>query len=310
MTTTLRETPTLDARETFYSLVPELLRQDDRLAVVTAEIGKSQIVDATPESDRGRIINVGIREQLAISVAGGLALAGVRPLVHTFPPFLIERPYEQIKLDIDHQGVGAVLVSGLGSYGAPTAGQTHFGHRDVTLLDSLDNWTVHVPGHPAEAEILLRRAIRGDDRVYVRLDPVANSRPIPDIGDGTMRVLRQGNTGTVIAVGPTADRVLAATEGRDLTVLYAATIRPFDADTLLNTLSEPDILVVEPYQERTSVPVIGEALRHVRARIDGVGVRREELRRYGTIEDHDHAHGLDITGIRRRTDAFFTQSAG
>jgi len=84
-------------------------------------------------------------------VTGGLALTGVRPIAHTFGAFLIERPFEQVKLDLGHQDVGAILVSAGGSYGWPGGGETHFGHRDVALLDTLAGWTVHVPGHPDEA---------------------------------------------------------------------------------------------------------------------------------------------------------------
>ena len=107
------------------------------------------------------MINVGIREQLLVSTGAGLALAGLRPIVHTFPSFLVERGFEQIKLDFFHQDVGGVLVSYGASYDMPTAGRTHQSPGDVALIDSLPGWTVHVPGHPAEARRLLLESIPG-----------------------------------------------------------------------------------------------------------------------------------------------------
>ncbi|MDQ2790009.1 MAG: transketolase [Pseudonocardiales bacterium] len=309
MTTT---TPTVDAitaaedqRERFYRLIPGLLREDPRLALVLAEIGAGYLdpVATAPAADR--VINVGIREQLMLGVAGGLALTGMRPIVHTFPPFLIERPFEQVKLDLGHQGLGAVLVSAGGSYGWPGGGQTHFGHRDVALLDTLDGWTVHVPGHPAEVDTLLRQAVASQGRVYLRLDNSGNAHP-HDVHTGQMEVLRHGNAGTVVAVGPMADRVLAATAHRDVTVLYAATVRPFDADRLRGTLTEPDVVIVEPYLAGTSTAQVSQALRGVRHRLLALGVGQAELRRYGTTTDHDAAHGLDVSGLRRSIDAFLT----
>jgi transketolase len=293
-----------DQRERFYRLALDLLRADPRLALVLADIGVGYLdKDAvTPVADR--VINVGIREQLMIGVAGGLALAGLRPIVHTFPPFLLERPFEQVKIDLDHQAVGAVLVSAGASYAWPGGGQTHFGHRDVALLDTLDGWTVHVPGHPDEVEALLRQAVAGAGRVYLRLDSVSNSRPLAE-ADGRLHVVRRGGRGTVIAVGPMLDRVLAATAGRDLTVSYAATVRPFDSEGLRAIVTEPDIAIVEPYLAGTSVGAVATTMHAMRHRVLGLGVGHRDLRRYGTVADHDAAHGLDAAGLRRSLDEFF-----
>ena len=82
------------------------------------------------------MINVGIREQAMIGIAGGLALAGYRPVAHTYAPFLVERPFEQIKVGLEHQDVGAVLVSIGGSYDDLPRGRTHQSPGDVALLDT------------------------------------------------------------------------------------------------------------------------------------------------------------------------------
>ena len=113
-------------------------------------------------------------------------------------------------------------------------------------------------------------------------------------------MLRTGSAGTVLAVGPMADAVLAATAGLDVTVLYATTIRPFDARTLRATLSNPDVVLVEPYLAGTSVPFVAEALSDIPHRVLALGVGRQELRRYGTPAEHIAAHGLDAVGLRAR----------
>jgi len=224
--------------------------------------------------------------------------------VHTFPPFLIERPFEQVKLDLGHQGVGAILVSSGGSYGWPQGGETHFGQRDVALLDTLSGWTVHVPGHVDEVDWMLHSATATDDCVYIRLDGVCNERP-HGRPDGTFTVLQQGNSGTVISVGPMTDRVLAAASGRDVTVLHASTIRPFDSRTLRATLTAPDVMIVEPYLAGTSVLQVDRALADVRHRVSGVGVEPGERRKYGTVAEHDRANGLDVDGLSRSMSDFF-----
>lgn len=283
-------------RETFVDTVSGALDLDPRLAVVTADISATAFDDARARHPH-RVLNVGIREQAMVGIAGGLALTGMRPVVHTYTPFLVERPFEQIKLDLGHQDVGAVLVSIGGSYDDPVWGRTHQGPGDVALLDTLPGWTVHVPGHRDEVAPLLRDAIAGDGRVYLRLSSRENSAPLP--ATGRFSVVRTGTRGVVVAVGPTLANVLAATEGEDVTVLYASTVRPFDHAGLRQAVGErANVVLVEPYLAGTSAHEVARALEDVPHRLRSVGVRRDaELRAYGTAEEHDVWHGLDARGI-------------
>jgi transketolase len=117
-------------------------------------------------------------------------------------------------------------------------------------------------------------------------------------------VLRLGTAGTVIAVGPLADEVVAATLGLDVTVLYAATVRPFDGATLRDTLRAPDVVLVEPYLAGTSSAEVARALPGTRHRVLGLGVGRTELRRYGTAAEHERVHGLDAASLRAAITGF------
>lgn len=292
-------------RERFVTVTTELLDENPRLAVVLAAIS-ADLFRPARRRHPDRVIDVGIREQLLVSVAGGLALAGLRPIAHTFASFLLERPFEQVKLDINHQSVGAILVSAGASYDVASGGRTHQAPGDIALLDTLPGWTVHVPGHPDEVEHLVRRAAAESGPVYLRLSTRANEKPFPagPGDDGGFAVLRRGARGTVIAVGPLADATLAATRDLDVTVLYAATVRPFDVQAVRATLGAPAFVLVEPYLAGTSVPALTAALASVPHRVLGVGVGREELRRYGSPADHEAAHGLDAGSLRATIAAF------
>ncbi|MGW1001852.1 transketolase family protein [Streptomyces sp. NPDC002520] len=292
-------------RDRFAPVVSRLLDEDPRVAVVLAEIGKDGFAEAARRHP-DRVINVGIREQLLVGAAAGMALTGLRPVVHTFASFLVERPFEQVKLDLGHQDAGAVLVSAAASFDWPAGGFTHMAPGDVALLDTLDGWTAHVPGHPDEAETLLRHAVAaGDDKVYVRLSVQANLQAREVDGERLLTV-REGRAGVVLAVGPVLDAVLAATEGLDVTVLYATTVRPFDAAGLRRATEAAgtDVVLVEPYLAGTSTAAVSEALADVPHRVLGLGVGRRELRRYGTLEEHVAAHGLDAKSLRERVGAF------
>src|SRR5690242_1656441 len=278
-------------RDTFITTTTALLDEDPRTALVLADISAAQFRPAMRRHP-DRVINVGIREGLMAGVAGGLALTGLRPYLHSYAPFLIDRAYEQIKLDLGHQDAGAVLVSIGASYDASGEGYTHQSPGDVALLDTLEGWTVHVPGHPDEVATLLRRAAGNDDRIYVRLSEQENSRAFAPTG--RLQVVRRGAAGTpvVLAVGPVLDPVLTAVEGRDVTVAYTMTPRPLDAAGLRELVSR-DVVLVEPYLAGTSSHVVAAALADLPHRALHLGVRRHEIRRYGSPADHARAHGLD-----------------
>jgi transketolase len=287
-------------RETFLRTAGALLDEDPRTALVLADIsvaGLEQAARAHPD----RVLNVGIREQLMVGVAGGLALSGLRPIAHSYATFLVDRAYEQIKLDLDHQGVGAVLVSVGASYDASASGRTHHSPADVALFDTLDGWTVHVPGHPDEVGPLLRAAARHDGRVYVRLSSQVNNAPRHT--GPHLETVKRGSRAAVIAVGPVLDRVLAATEGLDVTVAYTNTPRPFDGEGV-RALGHDAVVLVEPYLAGTSAAPLASALAHVRHRTLHLGVGAADPRRYGSPADHEAWHGLDPAALRRSITEF------
>jgi transketolase len=139
----------------------------------------------------------------------------------------------------------------------------------------------------------------------MRLSLRRNQTPHHTSG-GELTVLREGRGATVIAVGPVLDNVLAATAGLDVTVAYTNTPRPFDERGLRQSAAATGdtVILVEPYLEGTSAWLVSRALADRPHRLLSIGVGREELRRYGTADEHERLHGLDATGIRHRVRDF------
>ena len=95
--------------------------KDDNIFLIVGDIGFG-IFDEYKDRYRERFLNIGICEQSMISFASGMALEGFKPVVYSITPFLIERAFEQIKLDINHQNANVILV-GYDDY--PKLGPTH-----------------------------------------------------------------------------------------------------------------------------------------------------------------------------------------
>jgi len=291
-------------RDRFSTVTTQLLEEDPSLALVLADIGADRFARALRDHPR-RAFNVGIREQTLIGVASGLALEGMRPIAHSYAPFLIERPFEQLKIDFGHQGVGGIFVSVGASYDWAAGGRTHQAPADVALVSTLPDWHVHVPGHPDEVESLLRQAAQSDGSHYIRLSDRMNSRPEP-VESNEFVVLRQDPEAmaTIVAIGPSLAPTLAATSDYKVNLLYAATVRPFDAETLRAVVQTPKVVLIEPYLVGTSVAEVSRSLEDRPHQILAHGVPKEEHRHYGTASDYDEAFGLDEQGIRERVGRF------
>lgn len=292
-------------RDRFVRTTTELLATEPRLALVLAVISAPLFKPAAARHP-DRVLNLGIREQLMIGVAGGLALTGLRPVVHSYATFTVDRVYEQLKLDLDYQDAGAVVASVGASYDGSYYGYTHFSPGDVALLDTLTGWTVQVPGHPDEVDHLLRGAAARDDRSYLRLSEQRNDLAHAG-GDGRLQVIHRGSgeAPVIVAVGPMLGPLLHAITGLDVTVAYTHTPRPFDLAGLRALVGEPaQVVLVEPYLAGTSSRVVAQALADLPHRSLALGVGRVDLRRYGTPADHARWHGLDPAGLRGSITAF------
>jgi transketolase len=288
-------------RDRFVTVAAQLLDEDPRVAVVMADISVDRFRSSGAIARHPlRVINVGIREQLMVDVAAGMALEGMRVIVHTFAPFLVERAFEQVKLGFSHQGVGGILVSAGASYDVAAYGRTHQAPEDVALVATLPGWRIVVPGHADEAEAALRAAAGSDEAVYIRLSDATN-KTAASAGDA-LTVQRRGSKGaaTVIVVGPMLDAVTEAVEAFDVSVVYTSTVRPFDSDGLRTNVTGTDVILVEPYLEGTSAGEVAAALSDRPHRLLSIGVPRGEHRRYGIAAQHDRAHGLDAPGLRAR----------
>ena len=141
----------------------------------------------------------------------------------------------------------------------------------------------------------------GADPSYLRLAAATNPQPF-EVAPGRLEVVaRGGGPVVIVAFGPMLWPALDACRGRDVTVVYATSLRPFDDAGLAAVAGDaPTVIAVEPWYEGTAAPVLTRALGHVPARYVSIGVPRAFIHRYGTRADVDRAVGLDARGIGRR----------
>ncbi|MCX5998139.1 MAG: hypothetical protein NTU41_00720 [Chloroflexi bacterium] len=285
-------------RKQFVRTLEDLMAQDERLVLLLGDIGVFGFRNAFnlyPE----RIYNIGICEQAMTSLAAGLAKEGLIPVLHSIAPFVVERCFEQLKIDLCYQNLPAKIVSVGASYDYAAAGCTHHCPGDVAVLQALPGMEIVVPGMPAEFDRLFRAAYANSHPTYFRLSERSNQHSC-NVGFGRAEVVQHGGLATVIAVGPTLDRVLDATQQLDVTVLYYTTVAPFDRYTLRENCQTGKIVLVEPYYAGVLVADIHSALGRTPIVIESIGVPHKFLTDYGHAEQHDESIGLTAENIRSR----------
>ncbi|MBW1973190.1 MAG: hypothetical protein JRI44_10230, partial [Deltaproteobacteria bacterium] len=152
-------------RYAFGRWIAEIAEKDDKVIVIVADIGHG-VFDTFKEKFPERFFNFGICEQSIISVAAGMALEGLKPYVYTITPFLIERPFEQIKLDIDQQCVNVKLV-GYADY--PDQGPTHAELDGPRLMVLFKNIKSYFPKNSKETREALVESYNSSRPAFISL---------------------------------------------------------------------------------------------------------------------------------------------
>lgn len=134
-------------RRQFGRTIVQLAEKDERIVLINGDV--EQEMNGFQEKFPDRFFNIGLCEQTMISVASGMAIEGLRPVVYSITPFLIERPFEQIKVDIDEQNLPVMLI---GNADYPTHGPTHRPLNAEGLVALFKNVRGYFPRNMAETE--------------------------------------------------------------------------------------------------------------------------------------------------------------
>ena len=239
--------------DSFGAELVDLAREDRRICAITAAMpggtGLMKFMESYPE----RLFDVGIAEEHAVSMAGGLAKQGMVPVVALYSTFL-QRAYDQILQDISMLRLHVVLaIDRAGLVGDD--GPTHHGVFDVGFLRQVPGMKILTPVSLAEQQAMLRWAVqdysgpvairypRGTEGSYTASDWVSP--------DHTVVCHRRGGDVTLLTYGRTLENVLAAaqllsTQGIEATVLRLLEVSNPKAEEILASMSaEKKLIVVE-----------------------------------------------------------------
>ena len=286
----------MNMREQFVATTHELVTHNEKVSVLLGGISVASFHDLIEEFPY-RVFDAGICEQAIISSAAGMSIAGLIPIVHTIAPFLVERAFEQLKIDFGYQEQRGNFVTTGASLDYSSFGATHQCPADVNSLIQIPGFQIVVPGTADEFHSLFMQSYDNAYPTYLRTSRDVNAQSY-DVSLGKANVIKTGGKATIIAIGPLLDMVLEATKDIDVTVLYYTSVKPFDYEALQKHVSDGKILICEPFYTGGVLEDIIKALDGERLLIKEIGIPHVFPSHYGYTRDHYKEFGITVDSIK------------
>jgi transketolase len=262
--TTINGKPNQDI---FSATLQYLATHDRSIVAVTSDSRGSGKLVAFGKDLPEQIVEIGIAEQNLVGVAAGLASAGKKAFAVSPACFLTARALEQIKNDVAYSNnpVRLIGISAGVSYGA--LGSTHHSLHDFAVLRAINNLIIVAPADNFETREAVKQAVQINQPLYLRFGKKAMATLTDDesIGFefGKGRVIKEGNDLSIIATGETvypalqAANKLAAEQGINATVVSMHTIKPLDAELVLQLAEKTGAIIT--VEEHSIYGGLGEA---------------------------------------------------
>ena len=242
-------------RTAFIDTLRELARIDDRIFLLTADMGYS-VFETFRDEFPDRFLNTGIAEQNTIGIAAGLSARGKIVYVYSIIPFVTMRCFEQVRLDLAYNFMNVKLVGvGAGLTYGPL-GSSHHALEDIAIMQSLPDMTVLCPGDPIETRELIKRSFEYEGPVYIRLGKNGEPKIHPDetrIEIGKSITVLEGNDLALITTSNMLETGKKWVEewkqdGVNVSLISMPSLKPFDSSTVKNLIDkEIPIITLEEH---------------------------------------------------------------
>jgi 1-deoxy-D-xylulose-5-phosphate synthase len=315
--TTSSNTPSYS--EVFGQTMLRLFREDERVVAVTAAMMEGTYLNLVAQEFPGRVFDVGICEQHAVTFAAGLATQGYIPVVAIYSTFL-QRAFDQVLHDVCIQNLPIVFaIDRAGIVGED--GKTHQGTFDLSYLGCIPSLVIAAPSDENEMRHLLYTAVKANHPMAIRYArdsglgvPIdEHFRELP-VGKG--EVLKHGDDLAIIAIGSTVAPSMEAAKllgdkGINCAVVNARFAKPLDSDLILELANRAKRLVT--VEENALIGGFGSAVLSLLSKNTGVSFLRigipDEFVEHGSQELLRANYGLNAEGITHRILSFFPELA-
>ena len=224
----------------------DMARLDQRLVGITPAMREGSGLVKFSEQFPDRYYDVGIAEQHAVTLAGGLACEGLKPVVAIYSTFL-QRAYDQLIHDIAIQNLPVLFAIDRAGIVGPD-GATHAGSFDLSYLRCIPNMMIMAPADENESRQMLYTGFQHQGPSAVRYPrgqgpgvDITNKMTSLPIGKGEIR--RQGISIALLSFGSMLDIAMGVGQQINATVANMRFVKPIDEELIISLAKSHDLLL-------------------------------------------------------------------
>jgi len=297
----------IDIRDAFFDELYNLAAKDPNVIFLTADMGAFSL-EKFKRDLSSQYINAGVAEQNLVSVAAGLALGGKKVFIYAIAPFITQRCYEQIKIDLACMRLPVTIIGAGAGIVYNSDGITHHATQDIAIMRTLPGMTIFNPADSVTAAAAVHIARNSNGPVYVRIDkgklPLLYDKK-NNFSDG-MAILKTGSDLMIIATGTMVHQAFRAADklaqhSIDTGIIDLYRIKPINEDLFLTAVKK--VRRIATLEEHSVIGGIGSAVGEILAdrgmalSLKRIGIADKYCSVCGDREWMRKDYGLDIENI-------------
>lgn len=242
-------------QEAFADTLTELMAENEKIVAITPAMLSGSKLDQVKEKFPHRVFDVGIAEQHAVTMAAGMAAAGMIPVVHLYSTFS-QRAYDQIIHDVALQQLPVIFcIDRAGLVGED--GATHHGSFDTGFFNTVPNLRLSAPIDAGSLQALLRVAVKQNQASIIRYPKATPEREFHS-AVSPLRCLKKGSEKCVISYGMIGQEAAKAVDETGFSHYDLLYLKPLPEEELLQVLAGYQKVVC--VEENSAPGGVGETL--------------------------------------------------
>ena len=300
-------------RQQFADTVFSIGKKNNKIVVFVGDISHG-IMQPFAKRFPDRYYNIGICEPAMVNVAAGLSKMGLIPIVHTITPFLIERSFEQIKLDFGYQKLPINLVSVGATFDYSKLGCSHHSYSDLAIISQFENSQFFYPGSAFEFDVLFKQSYQKNKINYFRVSDFSHNLSLNKnkikLGKGIK--IKNGKDLTIVCAGSFLDDAIEVYEilkkkKIEAEIIYLHTLKPIDQKMIQKSANKTKkILILDSFNLNGGLTSICmNFLKDINnLKIENISIERF-IHDYGSYKNLKNKAGFNNTNILSKVKRLF-----